>query len=307
MRLWLEQAGVFDGRWRVNQARLEAIIGASLEDVDDLAMLTREQRAYLRTIANLGAEGTYVSSDVEKLATTTYGIKFNEKNLPKQVLYPLEELGYITLERGTKQAGRGAKPFLVTPTEKFTSEIFEPILAQFEAQVAPELRPLLRKPFETILAELDAESRHVRGLALEALAFKLMRLVDLDYVGTRLRGDATGGAEVDVIFEGSRLLYSRWQVQCKNTKRVTLEDVAKEVGLTRILKSNVIVIVTTGTITDEARNYSNIVMKDSNLNIVMIDGNDLARIRDNPTDIVDVFDREARHAMRLKTLDMFED
>jgi site-specific DNA-methyltransferase (cytosine-N4-specific) len=144
----------------------------------------------------------------------------------------------------------------------------------------------------------------VRGLALEALAFKLMRLIDMDYVATRLRGTATGGAEVDVIFESSRLVFSRWQVQCKNTGRVALDDVAKEVGLTHFLKSNVIVMVSTGDIGSEARRYANKIMTDSNLCIVMVDKADINRIIKNPTAIVDVFQREAGHAMQIKALDI---
>jgi site-specific DNA-methyltransferase (cytosine-N4-specific) len=144
----------------------------------------------------------------------------------------------------------------------------------------------------------------VRGLALEALAFKLMRLIDLTYVATRLRGVATGGAEVDVIFEGARLVFSRWQVQCKNTGRVTLDDVAKEVGLTHFLKSNVIVIVSTGEIGGEARRYANKVMSDSHLCVVMLDAADLARIEADPALIVDVLHREASQAMKLKALDL---
>jgi len=186
------------------------------------------------------------SNDLEKLATATYGVKFNEKMLPKQVLYPIRDAGYITLERGTKAPGHGAKPFLVTPTAQFETDILLPVLEQLEQQVNADLRPLLRKPFAEILEELTDESKHIRGLALEALAFKLMRLIDLDYVATRLRGGATGGAEVDVIFESTRLVFSRWQIQCKNTTSVSLDDVAKEVGLTHFLKSNVIVMVSTG-------------------------------------------------------------
>jgi len=88
-----------------------------------------------------------------------------------------------------------------------------------------------------ILSDLTAKDKHQRGLALEALAFKLMRLLDMTYVATRLRGTTTGGAEVDLIFESSRLVFSRWQVQCKNTANVSLDDVAKEVGLTHMLKA----------------------------------------------------------------------
>ncbi len=95
-----------------------------------------------------------------------------------------------------------------------------------------------------------------------------------------------------------------WQIQCKNTARVALDDVAKEVGLTHFLKSNVIVIVTTGDISGEARRYANKIMADSNLAVVMLDGGDLQAISESPATIVRAFEREARHAMNLKKLDI---
>ncbi len=239
MRLWLEKAGIFAHGWRIDQRRLKKIMGITPNELDALAVLSPEQRAYLKTLMNMGGAGPYPSNEIEKLAATTYGIRYNEKNLPKSVLYPLKEKSYISLERGTRQEGRGAKPFMVRPTSKLAAEIFVPLLDQIEKMTGSDLRPLLRKPLADILEELDSEDKHIAGLALEALAFKLMRLVDLDYVATRLRGAATGGAEVDLIFESTRLVFSRWQIQCKNTARVSLDDVAKEVGLTHLLKSNV--------------------------------------------------------------------
>ena len=210
----------------------------------------------------------------------------------------------MTLKRGTKAEGRGAKPFLVTTTAKFTVDLIAPLIEQLERQTQADLRPLLRKPVREIREELQSKDRHTRGLALEALAFKLMQLVDLTYVATRLRGTATAGAEVDLIFEGVRLVFSRWQVQCKNTARVSLDDVAKEVGLTHFLKSNVVVMVSTGDIGNEARRYANRIMTDSNLCIVMIDGYDLGLIEARPSAIIDVLNREARHAMELKKIDL---
>jgi site-specific DNA-methyltransferase (cytosine-N4-specific) len=139
---------------------------------------------------------------------------------------------------------------------------------------------------------------------LEALAFKLMRLLDMEYVATRLRGSSTGGAEVDLIFQSARLVFSRWQVQCKNTPRVNLEEVAKEVGLTHLLKSNVIVVVSTGEIGASARGFANKVMSDTNLCLILVNGDDLLVIEKNPAEIVGVFSREAFHAMRLKTLEL---
>ena len=304
LRLWLEKAGVFVSGYRIDRARLQEILDLGTHEYDALATFSSEQRAYLKALANIGGGGPHASNDIEKLSTATYGVSFNEKNLPKQVLYPLRDEGYIKLERGTKQSGRGAKPFLVTATSKLSTEIIAPLIEQLEQQTHTDIRPLLRRTIKEIRDELDSQDRHLRGLALEALAFKLMRLLDLSYVATRLRGTSTGGAEVDLVFEGARLVFSRWQVQCKNTARISLDDVAKEVGLTHLLKSNVIVMVSTGAIGEEARRYANKIMADSNLCVVMVDGSDLSRIEEQPAVIVDVFTREARHAMDLKKLDL---
>jgi site-specific DNA-methyltransferase (cytosine-N4-specific) len=304
MRLWLEKAGVFASGWRTDEARLAELIGLSQSDVEALACLTTQQRAFVKALVNMGGPGPYASNDVEKLASATYGVKFNEKGLPKDVLYPLEKLDYVRLVRGTKAGGRGAKPFEVYSTDKLVRDIVAPLLQQLEKQTAADLRPLLRKPLPQVVSEMSSRDKHVRGLALEAFAFKLMRLIDLNYVATRLRGTATGGAEVDLIFESDRLVFSRWQVQCKNTARVNLDDVAKEVGLVHMLKSNVIVVVSTGEIGPEARKYASTVMKDSNLCIVMVDRADTDQVVANPSAIVDVLRREARSAMKIKKLEL---
>lgn len=303
MRLWLAKSGVFVGsRWRIDELRLRDIIGINSNEYGVLARFTIEQRAFLRALANTGVTTPQPANEIAKLAAATYGVKFPEKSLPKLVLNGIEQAGYITAKKTT--GGRGAKPFLVAPTEKLVSDIIGPLFEQLKNQTDSKLIDLFRKPLMDIISELDSEDRYISGLALEALAFKLMRLLDISYVATRLRASATGGAEVDLIFESSRLVFSRWQVQCKNTARVSLDDVAKEVGLTHFLKSNVIVMVSTGEIGTEARRYANKIMTDSNLCVVMVDRSDLENIRDNPSYIVDAFSREARHAMTLKKLEI---
>lgn len=221
-----------------------------------------------------------------------------------QVLDRIEDQGYIVRVRGTRKSGRGAKPDRIKATKKLNSYLLVPLLEQFEQQTNADLRPFLRLPLSSISKQMKDPDKQVRGLALEAFALRLMRLIDLNYVGTRVRGSATGGAEVDVIFESSRLVFSRWQVQCKNTKSVSLDDVAKEVGLTHFLKSNAIVIVTTGLVGPQARAYAHKIMADSNICIIMVDGNDVSAIVKNPTRIVDVFNREAENAMKLKALNL---
>ena len=305
MRLWLRKAGVFVGsRWQIDPFRVEEILGLGVDEFEALADLPAMQRAFLRALANTGTRSPQPANDVARLATATYGERFPEKSLPKLVLNDLVAAGYITAQKTT--GGRGAKPFLVAPTEKLIADVVDPLLDQLSRQTDPKLLRLLRRPLADILAELDDTDRFVAGLALEALAFKIMRLLDMTYVATRLRANQTGGAEVDLIFESARLVFSRWQIQCKNTARVSLDDVAKEVGLTHFLKSNAIVVVTTGEVGTEARRYANRIMADTNLAVVMLDGRDLASISESPARIVRAFGREARHAMNLKKLDSKE-
>lgn len=303
MRLWLEKAGVFVGdRWQIDEIRLQTVLGTDPADFGVLANFTEEQRAFLLALANTGVTDPQPANEIAKLAEVTYGVKFPEKSLPKLVLNALVDAGYITATKTTE--GRGAKPFMVAPTEKLVVDVVTPLLDQLKDQTDPKLLELLKKPLVEILTNLESEDRYISGLALEALAFKLMRLLDMGYVATRLRAQSTGGAEVDLIFESARLVFSRWQIQCKNTDRVSLDDVAKEVGLTHFLKSNVIVMVSTGNIGSEARRYANKIMAESNLCIVMIDRTDLDTIRTSPAHIVDAFNREAHHAMTLKKLDI---
>ncbi len=302
MRLWLAKAGVFVGnRWQVDPHQIEDILGLNPDEFEVLAEFTPEQRAFLRALANTATTEPQGANEIAKLAAATYGVKFPEKSLPKLVLNALEEAGYITAEKTT--TGRGAKPFQVAPTPKLLVDVVDPLLEQIKGQIDPKLLTLLRTPLSAILTEMESKDRYRAGLALEALAFKIMRLLDMTYVATRLRANQTGGAEVDLIFESVRLVFFRWQVQCKNTARVSLDDVAKEVGLTHFLKSNVIVIVTTGEIGGEARRYANKIMMDSNLAIVMLDGGDLKTISEHPVAILRAFEREARHAMNLKKLE----
>lgn len=303
MRLWLAKADVFAGsRWHVDPHAVQRILNIDPDEFAVLADFTPEQRSFLRALANTGTVEPQRANDIARLAATTYGVKFPEKSLPKLVLTALVDAGYIVATKTT--AGRGAKPFLVAPTAKLIGDVVEPLLEQLKDQTDPKLLALLRTPLSDILTAMKETDRYRAGLALEALAFKIMRLLDMTYVATRLRANQTGGAEVDLVFESARLVFSRWQIQCKNTARVSLDDVAKEVGLTHFLKSNVIVIVTTGEVGAEARRYANRIMTDSNLAIVMLDTGDLHAISERPATILRAFEREARHAMNLKKLDL---
>jgi site-specific DNA-methyltransferase (cytosine-N4-specific) len=302
MRLWLEKARVFVGsHWQMNNERINEILGAE-DSMEALRGLTLLQKSFLLALANSGVTEPQPANQIAKLAEATYGVKYPEKSLPKEVLNPLMVGEFITAYKTT--SGRGAKPFLVVPTAKVDTEIIAPLIRQLREQTDPKLTSLLVKPIQEILQEMKSSDTYVSGLALEALAFKLLRILGMDYLATRLRAESTGGSEVDLLFESARLVYSRWQVQCKNSAVVTSEHVAKEIGLVHVTYANVIVVITTGKISESARILANRTMKQTNLSIVFVDGEDIERISSNPAAIVDVFDREARSAMLLKKLDL---
>lgn len=306
MRLWLAKAGVFDPSakggprvYEVDQAMLRQITGIGLDAISRLAHLSLEQRCYLRALVRIPEDDPHMANGIADLAAGLYSARYNYKSLPKTVLFPLQDLGYITAKKST--AGRGAKPYLVFRTEKFHDEISEPILevAAKKAQLVP--RELFERPLVSILAALKAKDAFVKGQALELLAIYFARLLDLDFRGWRVRSGETGGAEVDVIVEGARLIFSRWQIQAKNTKTVRLDDVAREVGLSlTFIYSNVVMVITTGDFTRDAYSYADHVMKTSNLNVILLHGSDLRKVAQEPTRVVALLDMKAERAMQVK-------
>lgn len=294
MLLWLGKAGLFRSRGVVDERVYAELLGISESEIQALSNLPREQRAVLQMVASIGEE--IDSSRLRKRTQDAYGVRLDEKQFPK-ILAPLVKLGYIEFSK------RRAKSGIVRGTERLESDVVIPLIEQLGGRLDPRVRSLIRLPLKDIVANLDSASGYEKGLALEALGFKMLRIVGLNYRDTRYRPTAGGGRfEVDLIFDSQVLAYSRWQVQCKNTSAVALDDVAKEVGLTYYLLSNVIVILTRGKVGSEARSYAVDVMRKTNLAIILIEAEDVAKIVDDPLYIFDVLAREAASALRLKPL-----
>ena len=243
MKLWLNKGGVLQG-WRIDEHRLSELTELTETEFRLLKTLTSEQYYFLRALCNTNTLDLQKAADIRRLATATYGIGFVQSNFSQAVIQPLQQKGLIEVQRATE--GHGARTPLIKITELTMREIVLPILQQLEGRTESEVVEYLQKPLSELRADMNSENTHLKGLALEAFAIKIMRIIGLDFIQTRLKGNETAGAEVDVLFDSSRLLYTRWQVQCKNTNRVSLDQIAKEVGLSHVLRTNAIVIMTTG-------------------------------------------------------------
>ena len=301
-KLWLEKAGVLSG-WNINESKVQKIIGLTEEEMQLIRTLTPEQYYFLRTLCNVNSNEYLKGAEVRKLAEATYHITISPKSIAPAVIQPLVREELISAQKPT--AGRGGASYLVKATDKSKKKLIEPLLNQIEILLGKDLLDYYQKPLNQIRKDMSSRNTHVKGLALEAFAIRLMKYIGLDFHSTRLRGTETAGAEIDAIFESSQLVFSRWQVQCKNIKRtssVSLDQVAKEVGLSHVLLSNAIVIMTTGRISESARKYANDVMRTMNICIIMVDGDDIDEIVASPTNIIDIFNRESLNAKHIKVL-----
>lgn len=298
LRGWLAQADVFTrdrGFDSLDMRRVHSLLGtADDKEIDFLAELAEEQRSFLKALATMPMPAIpdispILASDVVAFASTLYGTSFNEKGLVRITLAPLQLAGFITIDKPPKATGATAgtrkiisgKSTLIYRTEKFANEYLLPLVDAL-AGTGLAVRELMRKPLSEILAELKSPDRNVKGKALESLAFYFTRLLDLEFRAWRHRGKETGGAEVDVIVEGVRLVFSRWHIVCKNSDQITLDDVAIQVGLSPCLKTQVILIVTPGIVTAEARRFIRQAMEMNSFLIAVVDGDVLAALTTLP-------------------------
>lgn len=300
MKKWLEKAKVLNG-WEINEKILEKMLGVKDEETSILKELSREQVCFVRALCNSDNGDFQSATKIRKLAESSFNVTFEEKRFAANIIRPLEEKNIIEKRASTESHGGNASEIRLFGTVQ--AEVLVPVLQQIETIVGKDVIKYIQKPLNVLRKEIDDADTHVKGLALEAFAIKMMRIVDLDFIGTRLKGSETGGAEVDVLFDTTRLNYSRWQVQCKNTSNVSLDQVAKEVGLSHVLKTNVIVILTTGQASKSAKEYAAKVMKKLNLCIIFIEKDDVKLILESPAYIVDVLNRESMRAKEIKVLD----
>lgn len=306
MKKWLEKACVLNG-WDIKEKKIESLIGIKDEDVEILRGLNRSQICFIKALCNVGDDGYQNATKIRDLAKATYNIDFPGKNFANAIVKPLEEKKLIEKKPETGTHGGNASEIRLVNEVK--TKILTPILEQIGIIAGKEVVQYCQKPLDVLREEIDSKDIHVRGLALEAFAIKMMQIIDLDFIGTRVKGSETGGAEVDVLFDTTRLYYSRWQVQCKNTEKVSLDQVAKEVGLSHMLKTNVIVILTTGKATSAAKEYAITIMREMNLCIIFIEKDDIDEILSAPSTIVDILNRESKKAkqIKIKVLDRVDD
>jgi hypothetical protein len=280
LRLLLERAGVFvagKGHWTIDSAVVKKLTGASTAEISEIVDLTKSQQAFLRALATYTDEESPVASKVRSLAEVQNpGIRFDTKTFADRVVRRLADDGWVEAEKATR--GRGAKPYRVTPTEKFREIISEPLMNTVLEQTHLLDPASLRRPLRELLTVVNDEkneTNHARGLALEGVCIQIVRMLGARFLGWRLRGDQTAGAEVDLVAETSNDPYLLIQLQSKASAISGREIIDREVGVAQSLKCNVILFVSAKNVGGAARRAAATYMQETNLAVLFLEGTDL--------------------------------
>ena len=305
---WLRKAKVLSD-YSLNADVYQSLTGASAATLEITKDLNSEQIAFLRAMLALNVRDWTPYTSVIKHAEELYSgqIQYNWKDIVKAVLQPLSKAGLIQIRKRAKvdkktREGRGGKAADVKPTSLFENEIAEPLLeALYKSAGYTQLRSIRSKSLDQIVSDIKQTADHnKRGTALELLAIRLCQLLDLEFMGWRETDEAlAGGAEVDAMLHSSRLIYSRWQVQCK-VGAISVEAVAKEVGMQKVTLANVVLLVSTGKASEAALSFRRKIVSTTNLNVIFVDGTGLQKtIKDNSV-LVEILRQQAHDALALK-------
>ena len=306
---WLKLANIIDKTYNVNEIEYEKLIGVNAKSLDALKDLNHAQIAFLKSIVALSISDWTPYNNICTYAEQLYWgeFKYNWKMIVKEVLQPLEKIGYIEIKKKGKKdvslpEGRGGKVADIKPTQKLSKEISEPLLdILYKSAGFSDLRKIRSMSLADIISDIkQKEDVNKKGSALELLTIRICQMLDLEFDKWRETDEnVTAGGEVDAMLHSSRLIYSRWQIQCKASD-ISLEAIAKEVGMNAVTLANVILIVGTGKATESALKYRKRIVSNSNLNIIILEGKHLADIIAAPSSLVDHLNKQASDAMRSK-------
>jgi site-specific DNA-methyltransferase (cytosine-N4-specific) len=305
---WLRKAKILNN-YDINEQVYEAIVGIKIKTIESLMHLDRGQINFLRALVAMNVDDWIPYNSVCTYAENLFlgEIKYNWKNIMKDVLIPLQKNDFIEIRKKEKQdlktpEGRGGKPSDIKPKGKFFTELAIPILeALYSSAGFQEIRDIRSIPLSEIIKDArQTKDTYKKGVALELLAIRLCQMLDLEFVKWRETDEnVAAGGEVDAMLHSSRLIYSRWQVQCKATQ-ISLEAIAKEVGMNAVTLANVILVVGTGNATESAIKYRNRIVSNSNLNIIILEGKHLDAIIKDKMALIEILNSQARDAMRNK-------
>lgn len=277
LKNWMVFAEMISEEDEPNDALLKALVGISAAEMDEWAGMPLAQQLFLQQLRrqHVVAAGPFLSKDLLRPCLEKYPHLFDGAQFAKQIQKPLAAGEWIEVS-GLGTGSHGGKSGYIRATAKLLDIPVERAIPDFESAVPAELRAKINTPLEDIKTGLASKDKNIGGLSLELLALRMVLDLGLDPRNFRLRSAQSGYAEVDLLAEGSHLMFSRWIFQCKrydkSSTKVRLSDVAKEVGIALYVKAHVVVMVTTTGFSADAQRYADVISEATPLQFLFIDG-----------------------------------
>lgn len=96
---------------------------------------------------------------------------------------------------------------------------------------------------------------------------------------TRLRTGGASGTAVDAFLKSNQLRFQTSHVRCEDSDQLSHDDAVTEVGIDQGSGSRVAVVISTGNVSESAREYARCVNGNSPFNVILLGKTDLATIR----------------------------
>jgi hypothetical protein len=277
---WMIEAGVLERIGRANpipnETAMKAVLGISAAERSSFAELPLSQQIFLqvlRRVAETTGGKEIPAKQIIDECLRNHRARFDEDQIRAKVIKPLVYGGWLETPVASPAAGRGGKSGPIRPSGKLMGIPIEAVLPDFDQVVPADLRAKIDLPPAEVKRLLASKHAFDRGLGLELLALKMILHIGLEPRAFRLRSRDTAHAEVDLTAEGRNLLFSRWNFQCKCIRgRVSLGDIAKEVGLAIYSKAHVVAVITTSDFSSEATAYAREISQATHLQFLLVNG-----------------------------------
>lgn len=298
IKLWIEKAGILD-RWDIKIDILKEIIGSSLgisenSYFDFCDGLNYNQVCFLKELisSSVDSREEYKGADIAKWSELKYNVKFSFKTLKKDIIVPLSERGLI--EIGESMSGSATRIRL--SNEVFNNTVYKKIVSR--VKYTTNVKHSFSEACKILFTRIDGEK--VDGQVLESIGYYIARLLGLENVRIRERSIENGMCEIDILGVDLRFYYSKWQIQCKDTKNITSDRIAREVGIAQINNTSNILFVFTGKLTENAKIYAKKVIEKTNLNIYFLGENELSSIIDDKLQLNKIINAQSYEINRIK-------
>jgi Restriction endonuclease len=294
---WLRIAGVFTGKsgFNVDEARFAELADITVDEVSQVGRVDPAGAAILEELALIPGRSA-TSGEMQRRLKVRPGLNINIPNFVTAHLRPLEKAGLIKIEKTTE--GRGGEAMRIAATPLFGRKVVKALLKRVTQSGLSVTDPELQIPVAELVKRMASTDKDVKGRGLELFALRLLLRLGLSDIRWRPRPQSA--EEIDGSAVGYVPVHMRWQVQCKNTKTLNVDDAAKEVGLAVRNRSTIIVLVTTGEFSHAAEDFVTEVVRHSPYTVLRLDRKDVERLAKKEEALADILQREAERAHALR-------